>query len=56
MGPKSCRSKGKPGFKWCDTGECYTYKPGSKSARARARDRAEKQGVAIMISQGKIKG
>ncbi|MDH7597548.1 MAG: hypothetical protein QHG98_07425 [Methanothrix sp.] len=55
MPVKTCTSNGKPGFKWGDSGECYTYEPGSKSAQARAREKARKQGIAIMISQGKIK-
>lgn len=47
MPVKRCQSGGRPGFKWGDEGECYTYAPGSKQSMERARRRAVRQGAAI---------
>lgn len=47
MPVKSCRSGGKPGLKWGDSGKCYTYTAGNTQSRVAARKRAEKQGRAI---------
>ena len=41
---KSCSIKGKKGYKWGNRGKCYSK-----------RTKARKQGVAVLISQGKIK-
>jgi len=47
----SCRRDGLPGFKWGESGHCYTYKPGSKSSKERARQKALRQMRAIKHSQ-----
>ena len=44
---QSCRSDGKPGYKWGDRGKCYTYTAGDSAGRKRARAKAIAQGVAI---------
>ena len=46
MPVKSCQVSGRPGFKWGDSGRCYTYEPGDESSRQRARQRATNQGLA----------
>lgn len=43
---KRCRSNNKPGWKFGDSGKCYTYTPGSKESEKEARKQAVKQGVA----------
>ena len=48
---KSCQLNGKPGYKYGDSGKCYTYSPGDEGSKARARSKAEKQAAAIR-SQG----
>lgn len=47
MPVQSCQTGGKPGFKWGDSGACYTYTPSDTASRARARGQAERQGRAI---------
>lgn len=44
---KKCTSDGKPGYKWGDSGKCYTYTPNNESSRKRAEENAKKQGRAI---------
>ena len=44
VGP--CSSNGKPGFKWGDSGKCYTYTEGDDASRNEARKKAEAQGAA----------
>jgi len=53
MPVKSCRTKGKPGFKWGDDGNCFLYTPNDKGSRKRARIRATNQGKAIKAEKGK---
>jgi hypothetical protein len=36
-----CRSNGKPGYKWGESGKCYTYTPGNKQSREAARKKAK---------------
>ncbi len=38
---------GKPGYKWGQSGKIYTYTPGNKASRERAKKKAEKQGQAV---------
>ena len=38
---------GKPGFRFGKSGKVYTYTPGDKESRERARKKAEKQGRAV---------
>lgn len=45
MPTQPCKTDGKPGFRFGKTGKCFTG-PG-------AREKANKQGAAIKISQGK---
>lgn len=48
---KRCKSNGKLGFKFGDTGKCFTYTTGDKSSRERARRQAEAQGRAIKANK-----
>ena len=52
MPVKSCRKNGKPGYKYGDSGKCYTYEPGNDASRKRARKQAREQGRAIRANQG----
>jgi hypothetical protein len=45
MPVKKCQSKGKTGWKYGDTGKCYTGKDAKK--------KAIKQGLAVAQSQGR---
>jgi hypothetical protein len=47
MPVKTCKSDGKPGYKWGNSGKCYTYPPGDAKARNEAKRRAVVQGIAI---------
>ena len=47
MPVQGCSSGGKPGFKWGDSGACYTYESGNEVSRQSARKKAEAQGRAI---------
>lgn len=38
---RRCQKNGKPGFKAGYEGVCYTYKPGDKASRTKARRLAE---------------
>jgi len=51
MPVKSCQENGKPGWKWGDSGKCYTYTPGDKVSSERAREKAKKQGRAIQVNK-----
>lgn len=42
-----CNKNGKPGYKWGESGKCYTYTPGNKSSRERAKNAAKRQGRKI---------
>lgn len=42
-----CQQDGRPGFKWGDQGQCYTYTPGNEDERDAAREAALRQGRAI---------
>ena len=47
MPVKNCNKKGKPGYKWGDSGTCYTYTPGNEKSKKAAKAKAHKQGAAI---------
>lgn len=47
MPVRQCSDDGKPGYKWGDSGKCYTYPRGNETARKAAKRRAILQGVAI---------
>jgi len=42
-----CTENDKPGWKYGDSGACYTYTAGDKKSEAAAKLKAIKQGVAI---------
>lgn len=44
---KECTEDGLPGYKWGDSGKCYTYKPGDDEGRREAKRMAYVQGYAI---------
>jgi len=47
---KECQKNGKPGYKYGDSGNCYTYEPGNKASREKAKDKAQEQASAIHAS------
>jgi hypothetical protein len=47
MPAKRCKKDGKPGWKWGDSGHCYTYTPGDKQSESRAKARMRQQAKAI---------
>jgi len=48
-----CQENGKPGYKWGKSGKCYTYIPGDKASRERAKRKAMEQGRAIEANKRK---
>jgi len=48
---KRSTKNGKPCYKWGDAGKCYPYTAGDASSRARAKNKAKKQGRAIERSK-----
>lgn len=50
---KTCKSGGRPGYKWGASGKCYTYTPGNTQSRVVAKKKAIKQGLAIERSMKK---
>lgn len=51
-----CQENKKPGWKWGNSGKCYTYTEGDKASEKRARDRASKQGQAQAFSKARERG
>lgn len=47
MPVKDCQSENKPGFKWGDSGKCYTYDPKNIGKKNKAKKSAILQGIAI---------
>lgn len=43
----SCELNGKPGYKYGESGHCYTYTAGNEQSRKRAEDKAKVQAAAI---------
>jgi len=43
---KACKVKGKPGYKWGESGKCYTYTLGNAASRKNAKQKAYLQGAA----------
>lgn len=41
---KKCSANGRPGYKWGDSGKCYTYSPGDKVGMGKAKQKAHIQG------------
>ena len=52
MPVKRCSSDNKPGWKYGDSGKCYTYTAGNKKSEAAAKLKASKQGIAISRESG----
>jgi len=44
---QTCQFENKPGFKWGDSGKCYTYTPNNEGSLRNARKKAIAQGIAI---------
>ena len=42
---QTCTLDGKPGFKWGDSGKCYTYDPNNDKSRSSARAQAAQQAL-----------
>ena len=49
---KKCRLNGKPGWRWGDSGKCYTYVASDKASSNRAKRLAYKQAAAIQHNRG----
>lgn len=47
----ACRENGKPGYKWGESGKCYTYTPNDPVSRTQARNKALAQMRAIKSKQ-----
>lgn len=50
---QTCQLEGKPGYKWGDSGKCYTYKQGNKTSEAIALAKAQVQGRAVEANKRK---
>lgn len=51
MPVQPCQENGQKGYKWGESGKCYTYTPGNEQSRKRAHDKAAKQGRAIQVNK-----
>ena len=49
---KRCQEGGRPGYKFGDSGKCYSYRKGDMKGEKEAYDRAAAQGRAIEVSKG----
>ena len=47
MPVKNCEENGKPGFKYGDSGKCYTYDTNNEGSKRNAKKQAIIQGIAI---------
>jgi hypothetical protein len=47
-----CKEEGKPGYKYGESGRCYTYTAGDEAGRKRAKQKAYIQGAAISSRTG----
>lgn len=56
MPVETCQEDGKLGFRWGNSGACYTYNPSSAASKATARLKAAKQGQAIAFSRAREGG
>jgi hypothetical protein len=52
MPVQSCNQNGRPGYKYGESGACYTYSPGDESGRKKAKQKAFIQGAAIAARTG----
>ena len=48
----SCKEEGKPGYKYGESGKCYTYTEGDEEGRKRSKQKAYIQGAAISSRTG----
>lgn len=48
VGP--CSSNGKPGYKWGNSGKCYTYTANDAASKANAKKAAQRQGLAARLA------
>jgi len=46
MPVQACSDKGRPGYKWGNSGKCYTYAAGDEAGRKKAKEKAHLQGAA----------
>ena len=46
MPVKACSDKERPGYKWGDSGKCYTYAAGDEAGKKKAKEKAHLQGAA----------
>lgn len=49
-----CESDGSPGYRWGESGTCYTYTSGDEDSKKRAKEKAEAQGRAAYASGYKM--
>lgn len=47
-----CTEGGKPGYRWGESGKCFTYTPDNKQSQAAAKMKAIKQGLAVAYRTG----
>ncbi len=47
MPVKRCQLDNKPGYKWGDSGKCYTYDTNNKASETVAKKKAVDQGIAV---------
>ena len=50
MPVERCVEDGKPGYRWGKRGKCYTYAPGDEKGRAKAKQKAYIQGLAMGLA------
>jgi len=55
MPVQQCTLDGKPGYKWGESGKCYTYTQGSEVSRKGAIRKAQAQGAAVRATGWKEK-
>lgn len=51
MPVKAATKNGKPGYRYGESGAVYTYTPGDKASRERAKEKAAKQGRAVQANK-----
>ena len=49
---QECQINGQPGYKWGESGKCYTYEKGNNQSMNEAKRKAIEQARAILRSQG----
>jgi hypothetical protein len=51
-----CSEDGKPGWKWGESGKCYTFTRGDAASERAARKKARDQAVAIAGNRARKRG